>query len=54
MMDTFAQILEEAFQGLSSVDSIEASWHLEAIRELITECEESLKADLIPEEMRVV
>ena len=50
MMDTFAQILDEAFWGLKSTDTVKAMVHLESIKELVEEFEEGLKADLIPGE----
>jgi hypothetical protein len=54
MMDTFAQILDEAFWGLKATDSVQAMLHIEVIKELVFECEESLKADLMPAEMVVL
>ena len=51
MIDTFAQILDEAFWGLKTTDSVQASLNLESIKDLVFECEESLKADFIPKEM---
>ena len=53
MMDFFAQVLDEAFHGLNSYDSVEALDHFEAIKELVQEFEESLEANEIPEEVRI-
>lgn len=54
MMDTFAQILDEAFWGLNAIDSIEAMAHFEAIMELANMLAESLEAVIIPQEVMVV
>ena len=54
MMDLLAQILDEAFWGLQSPDSVTMAFHLEAIKELIKEYETGMEASLIPGEVRVV
>ena len=51
MMDTFAQILDEALFGIQAIDSAEALKSFEVIKELLEELAESLHAGEIPEEV---
>ena len=51
MIDTFAQILDEAYWGLMAQDNLEALERFEAIIKLIEDAEEAMKAEMIPVEM---